>query len=118
MGASEFGEMLRRGRLAAGLTQEGLASRAEMSVRAIGDLEWGRTTRPFRRSVRQLAAALGLEGTPADEFASHALARPTIGGGDAAWPPAAERGLPGLAPPGRRRGTGAGGDGQRGDAAG
>jgi tetratricopeptide (TPR) repeat protein/transcriptional regulator with XRE-family HTH domain len=113
MGAGEFGEMLRRRRLAAGLTQEDLASQAEMSVRAIGDLECGRTTRPFRRSVRQLAAALGLEGTAADEFASHALARPASGGGDAACPPAAERGLPDPARPGRRRRTGALTNGQR-----
>jgi tetratricopeptide (TPR) repeat protein/transcriptional regulator with XRE-family HTH domain len=113
MGAGDFGEILRRRRLASGLTQEGLATRAEMSVRAIGDLECGRTTRPFRRSVRQLAAALGLEGTAADEFASYALARPAIAGGDAACPPAAERGLPGPARPGRRRRTGAVVNGQR-----
>jgi tetratricopeptide (TPR) repeat protein/transcriptional regulator with XRE-family HTH domain len=113
MGAGDFGEILRRRRLALGLTQEGLATRAEMSVRAIGDLECGRTTRPFRRSVRQLAAALGLEGTAANEFASYALARPAIAGGDAACPPAAERGLPGPARPGRRRRTGAVVNGQR-----
>jgi len=112
MGAGEFGEMLRRRRLAAGLTQEGLASRAEMSVRAIGDLECGRTTRPFRRSVGQLAAALGLEGTAADEFASRALARPATGGG-AAGPPAAERGWPGPAGPGRQRRIDAVANGQR-----
>jgi tetratricopeptide (TPR) repeat protein len=113
MGAGAFGEMLRRRRLAAGLTQEELASRAEMSVRAIGDLECGRTTRPFRRSVRQLAAALALEGTAADEFASKALARPAIGGGGATCPPAAERGLPVPAVRGRQRRTGAVGNGQR-----
>jgi tetratricopeptide (TPR) repeat protein len=113
MGAVEFGELLRRRRLAAGLTQEGLASRAEMSVRAIGDLECGRTTRPFRHSVRQLAAALGLEGTAADEFASHALARPVVGGGDAGCPPAAGRGLPGPAGPGRQRKAGGLANGQR-----
>ncbi|MGD0557757.1 MAG: tetratricopeptide repeat protein [Streptosporangiaceae bacterium] len=74
VGADGFGAMLRRQRLAAGLTQEQLAGRAEISVRAISDLERGRTTRPFRHSVRMLAAALGLEGAAAEEFAAHALA--------------------------------------------
>ena len=90
VGADGFGAMFRRRRLAAGLTQEELASRAEMSVRAISDLERGRTTRPFRHSVRQLAAALGLEGTAAEEFAAHALACSDPGSG-------ADLAAPGLA---------------------
>jgi tetratricopeptide (TPR) repeat protein len=44
----------------AGLTQEELAARTGLSVRAIGDLERGRTERPHGRSVKLLAQALGL----------------------------------------------------------
>jgi tetratricopeptide (TPR) repeat protein/transcriptional regulator with XRE-family HTH domain len=56
----EFGRLLRRCRTGAGLTQEELAARAGLSVRAVSDMERGRTRRPFLRSVRQLADALGL----------------------------------------------------------
>jgi tetratricopeptide (TPR) repeat protein/transcriptional regulator with XRE-family HTH domain len=56
----EFGRLLRRCRMGAGLTQEELAARAGLSVRAVSDMERGRTRRPFLRSVRQLADALGL----------------------------------------------------------
>jgi tetratricopeptide (TPR) repeat protein/transcriptional regulator with XRE-family HTH domain len=56
----EFGRLLRRCRMGAGLTQEELAARAGLSVRAVSDMERGRTQRPFLRSVRQLADALGL----------------------------------------------------------
>jgi tetratricopeptide (TPR) repeat protein/transcriptional regulator with XRE-family HTH domain len=59
MGAS-FGRLLRGHRLAAGLTQEELAERAGLSVRAVSDMERGRTGRPYPRSVRLLAAALDL----------------------------------------------------------
>jgi transcriptional regulator with XRE-family HTH domain len=61
-----FGQLLRRCRVGAGLTQEELAQQAGLSVRAISDMERGRTRRPFLRSVRQLADALRL---PAPERA-------------------------------------------------
>jgi tetratricopeptide (TPR) repeat protein/transcriptional regulator with XRE-family HTH domain len=57
---SAFGRLLRRCRVGAGLTQEELAARAGLSVRAVSDMERGRTRTPFPRSVRQLADALGL----------------------------------------------------------
>ncbi len=56
----EFGQLLRRYRTGAGLTQEELAQRAGLSVRAVSDMERGRTRKPFLRSVRHLAEALGL----------------------------------------------------------
>jgi predicted ATPase/transcriptional regulator with XRE-family HTH domain len=56
-----FGTLLRRYRLAAGLTQEELASRASMSARGISDLERGARTRPQRETIRLLAIALGLD---------------------------------------------------------
>jgi tetratricopeptide (TPR) repeat protein/DNA-binding XRE family transcriptional regulator len=57
-GAREFGGWVRRQRVAAGLSQEDLAERSGLSVRAISDLERGRTTRPYPRTRRLLATAL------------------------------------------------------------
>jgi tetratricopeptide (TPR) repeat protein/transcriptional regulator with XRE-family HTH domain len=56
----ELGMLLRRHRMAAGLTQEELAKRSGLSVRAISDIERGRTAGPYSRSVRMLAEALRL----------------------------------------------------------
>ena len=53
-----FGCLLRTARLAAGMTQEDLAVRSGLSVRAISALERDRTRRPYLRSVRLLANAL------------------------------------------------------------
>src|SRR5690348_13918657 len=55
-----FGELLRRYRAAAGLSQEELAERAGLSARGIADLERGVRTVPYPRTVRQLAEVLGL----------------------------------------------------------
>lgn len=57
---NEFGRLLRELRTDAGLSQERLAHGAGVSVRALADLERGRTTGPQRRTVEALAAALGL----------------------------------------------------------
>jgi predicted ATPase/DNA-binding XRE family transcriptional regulator len=58
--SSTFGDVLRRYRLAAGLTQEELAEKAQVSPRAISDLERGVRNRPWRETVQLLAAALHL----------------------------------------------------------
>jgi tetratricopeptide (TPR) repeat protein/transcriptional regulator with XRE-family HTH domain len=55
-----FGAVLRRHRLALGLSQEELAGLSGLSVRAIANMERGRTTRPHRFSVQSLGDALGL----------------------------------------------------------
>src|SRR6266536_5552077 len=55
-----FGELLRRHRLASGLSQEALAERAGLSVDAIGVLERGERQRPQRHTLRVLADALAL----------------------------------------------------------
>src|SRR5436190_20673985 len=55
-----FGDLLRRYRKAAGLTQEELAERAELSVRAVAYLEQGAIKRPRRDSLQLLAVALAL----------------------------------------------------------
>jgi len=62
------GEWLRKQRVGAGLTQEDLAERSGVSVRAIADLERGRTRRPYPSSVRALARALGLPDTAGAEL--------------------------------------------------
>ncbi|MFJ9443413.1 ATP-binding protein [Kitasatospora sp. NPDC101235] len=63
--ANEFSRLLAGHRVAAGLTQEELAAAAGVSLRALGDMERGRTRGPQRRTVRALAEALGLGGTQA-----------------------------------------------------
>src|SRR2546421_3485630 len=55
-----FGTLLRRYRVAAGLTQEELAERARLSVRTIGDLERGASHAPRKDTVELLAQALAL----------------------------------------------------------
>ncbi|MEU7047717.1 helix-turn-helix transcriptional regulator, partial [Streptomyces eurythermus] len=52
---------MRRLRARAGLSQEALAHAAGVSVRALADMERGRTRGPQRRTVRALADALGLD---------------------------------------------------------
>src|SRR5688500_14584461 len=54
------GTLLRQWRIAACLTQEALAERASLSVRAISDLERGINRHPRPASVRRLADALSL----------------------------------------------------------
>lgn len=56
-----FGDLLRRYRVAAGLTQEELAERAGLSAKGISDLERGARTSPRRDTVTLLAEALGLD---------------------------------------------------------
>ena len=68
-----FGTLLRRRRIAAGLTQEELAERAGVSARSIGDIERGVSHAPRRDTVALLAGALGL--TPDESPAFEAAAR-------------------------------------------
>src|SRR5262245_19803229 len=56
-----FGDLLRRSRLAAGLTQAELAERAGLSVRGINDLERGARRAPHKETVALLADALALQ---------------------------------------------------------
>src|SRR5829696_5042137 len=55
-----FGDLLRRHRTAAVLSQEELAERAGVSVRALSDLERNVHRAPRLETVRLLAEALGL----------------------------------------------------------
>ncbi|SDX77404.1 NB-ARC domain-containing protein [Amycolatopsis xylanica] len=56
----DLAELLRAARRTAGLTQEELAERSGISVRAISDLERGRARAPQRRTVEALVTAAGL----------------------------------------------------------
>jgi predicted ATPase/DNA-binding XRE family transcriptional regulator len=76
---SRFGELLKRKRTAAGLTQEELAERAGLSARAVQDLERGRRRSPHPGSARRLAEALGLPAAERTSFgAGLSDATPTI----------------------------------------
>ena len=73
---------MRRHRTAATLSQEQLAERAGLSVRAISDLERGAHHVPRLETVRMLADALALSNT--DRAALLAAARPALFRTDAA----------------------------------
>src|SRR5207249_2106302 len=81
----KFGDLLRRYRLAAGLTQEELAERARLSPRAISDLERGLRTRPWRDTVQFLADALQL-GAPERATFEAAARHPSAPSGDSPKP--------------------------------
>ncbi|MFG2622814.1 helix-turn-helix domain-containing protein [Streptomyces sp. NPDC048507] len=72
-----FGALLHALRKGAGLSQEELAHAAGVSVRALSYMERGHSRGPQRRTVRALAAALGLEAAGARELEHAAsLGRP------------------------------------------
>ena len=65
-----FGALLKRYRQEAGLTQEGLAARANVSTRLVSDLERGVIARPRVETVHLLADGLGLAGVERAAFRS------------------------------------------------
>jgi transcriptional regulator with XRE-family HTH domain/tetratricopeptide (TPR) repeat protein len=71
-GGVSFGAQLRSRRRAAGLSQAELAERSGLSVRAISDLERGRTRWPYPGSVQRLADAMALSAEVGAEFAAAA----------------------------------------------
>ncbi|MFJ5933535.1 helix-turn-helix domain-containing protein [Streptomyces sp. NPDC093071] len=73
-GVSSFGRMLRRLRLDHGLTMEELAEASGVSMRAIGDMERGRSARPRRGTVTALAQGMRLEGAAYDGLMAAARA--------------------------------------------
>lgn len=70
------GDLLKRYRITARLTQEELAERSQMSVRTIGNIERGSRHAPRRDSVRLLAAALTLSPQEYAVFAAAARESP------------------------------------------
>ena len=75
-GKTSFGEVLRRLRTAASLSQEELAERASLSRRGISDLERGLRQTPRLETVRMLADALDL--SVGDRTVLIAAARPGV----------------------------------------
>jgi predicted ATPase/DNA-binding XRE family transcriptional regulator len=71
-----FGALLKRYRMAAGLTQEALAERANLSTRAISDLERGLSRTPRYDTLDLLARAMNLEAS--QRSALFAAARPSL----------------------------------------
>jgi predicted ATPase/DNA-binding CsgD family transcriptional regulator/transcriptional regulator with XRE-family HTH domain len=71
-----FGDLLRRYRLTAGLTQEELAERAGLSARGIAALETGERRAPRRDTVQLLAEALELSAQERAAFALSARKHP------------------------------------------
>lgn len=57
-----FGARLRACRTAAGLSQQEIADRSGLSIRAVRNMESGRTQWPYRDSLTRLADSLGLRG--------------------------------------------------------
>jgi transcriptional regulator with XRE-family HTH domain len=60
-GENKFGDLLRRHRLAAELTQANLAERAGLSFRGLSDIERGLRATPHRETIGRLAHALHLD---------------------------------------------------------
>src|SRR5262252_1579456 len=78
--APTVGSLLKRYRRAAGLTQESLAERAQISVDTISDLERGANLRPRSDTLDRLADALAL--TPAQRAQLQAAARGMLPSGE------------------------------------
>jgi predicted ATPase/DNA-binding CsgD family transcriptional regulator/DNA-binding XRE family transcriptional regulator len=72
-GVARFGDVLRRYRLAVGLTQLELAQRAGVSLRGVNALELGHRQAPRTRTITLLADALSLD--PEDRIAFEAAGR-------------------------------------------
>ena len=67
-GPGTAGQLLRRYRIRAGISQDELAARAGLSLRAIRDIERGRVRRPRQESLARLTAALQLADAERDEL--------------------------------------------------
>src|SRR5256885_13175887 len=94
-----FGAWLGAGRRSAGLSQEELAQRAGLSVRAISNLERGRTRLPHPDSVLRLADALRLGDEERVRFIAAAGRRLRGSAGPGGPPPRDGGGPPGPPPP-------------------
>src|SRR5215831_6981558 len=78
-----FGALLRRYRLARGLTQEELAERARLSVQGVGALERGNRRAPRKETVDLLAEALGLSEAERATFADATRQQRVVNSGTA-----------------------------------
>ncbi len=85
MEPTPFGALLKRYRMAAGLTQEALAERASLSTRAVSDLERGLSRAPRYDTLELLTRAMNLEAE--QRAALFAAARPALAREDAKTAP-------------------------------
>jgi tetratricopeptide (TPR) repeat protein/transcriptional regulator with XRE-family HTH domain len=92
--AESFGELLRRLRFEARLTQEELAEAASLSPRSVSDLERGITLTARKETARLLADALDLMGPARVSFEAVARGRSPVGGLAVGGAVAATRTLP------------------------
>ncbi len=90
-----FGARLCACRKMAAMSQEELAERSGLSSRTIRNLESGRTSLPYRDTVRRLADALELSDEARIEFIGEAGTRVGPDAAQPAWSPAIPRQLPG-----------------------
>ena len=90
--ALSFGGLLRQLRVEAGLTQDELAEAAQVSQRAISDLERGINATARKDTAVLLAGALGLEGPTRELFVAAARGRAPAGEALAAAAPEAGTG--------------------------
>jgi len=91
---SGFGALLKRYRVTAGLTQEGLAELAGLSVRGISDLERGIALRPQRETLAALLAALRLSSQDRARLEAAARHRRAFDPGTSDVPRAARQTIP------------------------
>lgn len=75
-----FAAVLRRHRVAAGLTQQDLAERAGISTRSVSDLEREINLRPRHSTAEMLADGLGLDGAERKSFLGSARIRRSTAG--------------------------------------
>jgi predicted ATPase/DNA-binding XRE family transcriptional regulator len=73
--AGDLARLLKQHRAAAGLTQEELAERSDVSARTISDLERGVRARAYRDTAGRMADALGLEAAARASFEAAARGR-------------------------------------------
>jgi transcriptional regulator with XRE-family HTH domain len=90
-GRSTVGQLIRTYRIMAGLTQEELSEKSDLSVRAVRNLERDRVNRPRRSTLQRLAPALDLDSAATARLLSVARAvRPVDGPateiGPGPWP--------------------------------
>src|SRR5260221_11555454 len=78
--AESFGELLRRLRFEAGLTQGGLAEAASLSPRSVSDLERGVTLTARKETARLLADGLELMRPARGTFEAGGPGPPPVGG--------------------------------------
>jgi tetratricopeptide (TPR) repeat protein/transcriptional regulator with XRE-family HTH domain len=98
-GRSEFGRLLAGFRFSRGLSQDELADRSGMSVRAIRSLERGQVGRPRWASVSLLADALALSDAERAAFREAAVSLRGMGGGTGPEEPARVAVTPSQLPP-------------------